>query len=196
MALLLTQLDIGHSFLDADSFLLLNFNVGKDISDGKNRFFSERILIQGLEVEMHLFITFLQYISNCIDVGHVLELIIEQLQFLTFGVSEGMRHFVGALECISGPHGISPENVDIKGILNILLLDLFVQFVAVNNFLVHAVDVVLDVGLLIILSEVETMKLHVHSDTIPVILVIVVLFSDILNIVFEKQLPPLRLVYV
>ena len=197
MALLLTQLDIGHSFLGTDSFLLFNFNVGKDIGDSKNRFFSERILIQGFEVEMHLFITFLQYISNCINVGHVLELIIEQLKFLAFGVFEDLRHFVGTFDGVSSPHGISPEDVDIKRILNILLFDLFIQLVAVYNLLVHTVDIVLNISFFIIIfSKVETMKLHVHSDTIPIIIVIVVLIFYIFNIVFEKQLPSFRFVNV
>ena len=190
MALLLTQLDIAHSFLDSNSFLLLNLNVGKDIGDSKNRFLGERILVQRFEVEMHLFITFLQHVSDCINVWHVFELIVKQLKFLPFGISEYLRHLMRPLDGISGPHRISPENIDIKRILDILLLDLLIQFVAMNNLLIHAIDVILDISfLIIVLSKVETVKLHVHSNTIPVIFMVVVLISYIFNIIFKKQLP-------
>ena len=104
---------------------------------------------------------------------------------------------MGTFDGISSPHGISPEDVDIKRILNILLFDLFVQLVAVYNLLIHTVDVILNISFfIIILSKVETMKLHVHSNTIPIIIVIVVLIFNIFNIVFEKQLPSFRFVYV
>ena len=145
---------------------------------------------------MHLFLAILEDIADDLDIGHVFDLIDQKLDFLSFDVVKILRGLVTSFDGISGPHGTAPEDVDVQRVLDILLLNLLVHIMAIDDLLVDGKNVLLGAEFLIVLYKVVAVEFDVGCDVVALVLVVIVLFLDVLVVVFEEELPAFGLVDV
>ena len=116
----------------------LYLNMSDDIGHCEYRFFFETISIERFEIEQHFFLAIFKHAIDSTDIWPIFDLIIQQLHLLPFDIFHDLhRFFSRSSEHIFCPTGASPKNVDIYCFLNILLFDVFVQFLNILDLVPH-----------------------------------------------------------